>query len=58
MLLSNRNRQTFKVEEDVIPAGYICSEYVRSALPYIETVTQTRSGYEGVLIDKERILGL
>ena len=58
MLLSNRNRQTLKVKEDVIRAGYIFSEYVRSALPYIETVTQTRSGYEGVLIDKERILGL
>ena len=28
------------------------------ALPYIETVTQNKYGYEGVLIDEERILGL
>ncbi|KAH8989922.1 hypothetical protein EDB86DRAFT_2941489 [Lactarius hatsudake] len=33
-------------------------EDVRSALPYIETVTQKMYRYEGVLIDEERILGL
>ena len=57
-VLPNGNRQTIKVEEDVIPAGSVFREDVRSALPYIETVTQTRYGYEGVLIDEERILGL
>ena len=57
-VLPNGNRQTVKVEEDVIPAGSVFREDVRSALPYIETVTQTRYGYEGVLIDEERILGL
>ena len=31
---------------------------MRSPLPYIETVTQIRYGYEGVKIDEERILGL
>ncbi|KAN0133586.1 hypothetical protein V8E53_008574 [Lactarius tabidus] len=36
-VLPNGNRQTVKVEEDVIPAGY---------------------GFEGVLIDEERSLGL
>ena len=56
--LLNGNRQTVKVEEDVVPAGSMFREDVRSALPYIETVTQTRYGYEGVLIDEERILGL
>ncbi|KAN0135799.1 CNH domain containing protein [Lactarius tabidus] len=57
-VLPNGNRQAVKMEEDVIPAGSMFREDVRSALPYIETVTQTRYGYEGVLIDEERILGL
>ena len=57
-VLPNGNRQTIKVEEDVIPAGSVFREDVWSALPYIETMTQTRYGYEGVLIDEERILGL
>jgi hypothetical protein len=57
-ILPNGNKQTLKAEEGVIPAGSMFREDVRSALPYIETVTQTRYGYEGVLIDEERILGL
>ena len=57
-VLPNGNKQTVKVEEVVIPAGSIFREDVRSALPYIETVTQTRYGYDGVLMDEERILGL
>ena len=57
-VLPNGNRQTVKVEEDVILAGSIFREDVRSALPYIETVTRARYGYEGVMIDEERILGL
>jgi hypothetical protein len=56
--LQNGNRQVLKVAEDVIHAGTVFREDVRSALPYIETVTQVRYGYEGVLIDEERILGL
>jgi hypothetical protein len=46
------------VAEDVIQAGTVFREDVRSALPYIETVTQNKYGYEGILIDEERILGL
>ena len=46
-VLPNGNRQTIKVEEDVIPAGSVFREDVRSALPNIETVTQRRYGYEG-----------
>ena len=57
-VLPNGNRQTVKVEEDVILAGSTFREDVRSALPYIETVTKTRYGYDGVLIDEERILGV
>ena len=57
-VLPNGNRQTIKVEENVIPAGPTFREDLRSALPYIETVTQTKYGYEGVMIDEERILGL
>ena len=57
-MLPNGNRQTVKVEEDVIPARTIFREDVRSALPYIETVTQARYEYGGVMIDEERILGL
>jgi len=56
--LSNGNMQVLKVAEDVIQAGTVFAEEVRSALPYIETVTQNRYGYDGVLIDEERILGL
>ena len=33
-------------------------EDVRLALPYLETVTQNKYWYEGVLIDEERISGL
>ena len=40
-----------------MPAGFMFREDVRSALPYIEAVTQTRYWYEGAIIDK-RILGL
>ena len=57
-VLPNGNKQTIKVEEDVILAGSMFKEDMQSVLPYIETMTQTRYGYEGVLINKERILGL
>ena len=57
-VLLNGNKQTIKVEEDVILAGSMFREDVQLVLPYIETVMRTRYGYEGVLIDKERILGL
>ena len=50
-VLPNGNRQTVKVEKDVILVGSMFREDVWSALPYIEMVTQTRYGYEGVLID-------
>ena len=56
--LPNGNWQEIKVAVDVIRAGTVFREDVRSALPYIETVTQNKYGYEGVLIDEERILGL
>ena len=56
--LPNGNRQVVKVAEDVIRAGAVFMEDVRSALPYIETVTQKTYKYEGLLIDEERILGL
>ncbi|KAH9170111.1 hypothetical protein EDB89DRAFT_1980645 [Lactarius sanguifluus] len=56
--LPNGNRQVLEVAEAVILAGTVFREDVRSALPYIETVTQKRFRYEGVLIDEERILGL
>ncbi|KAH9059215.1 hypothetical protein EDB87DRAFT_1737680, partial [Lactarius vividus] len=59
--LPNGNRQVLKVAETVILAGTVFrpfTEDVRSALPYIETVTQKKYRYEGVLIDEERILGL
>jgi hypothetical protein len=56
--LPNGNLQVIKVEENVIPAGTMFREDVRSTLPYIETVTQNKYRYEGVLIDEERILGL
>ena len=47
-----------RLKEDVIPAGTMFREDVRSALPYIRTVTQKKYRYEGVTIDKERIFGL
>ncbi len=56
--LPNGNRQVLKVAEAMILAGTVFREDVRSALPYIETVTQDVYRYEGVLIDEERILGL
>ena len=43
------------MKEDVIPAGTMFREDVRSA--YIETVTQKKYRYGDVMID-ERILGL
>src|SRR6266404_939334 len=51
--LPNGNLQTLKTEETVILAGTVFGDDVRSALPYIETVTQNRYRYEGFLIDKE-----
>ena len=57
-VLPNGNKQTIKVEEGVILVGSMFREDVQLALPYIETMTQTRYGYEGVLIDEERILRL
>ncbi|KAI9431717.1 hypothetical protein H4582DRAFT_2003725 [Lactarius indigo] len=56
--LQNGNWQVIKAAEAVILAGSVFREDVRSALPYIETVTQNVYRYEGVLIDEERILGL
>ena len=56
--LPNGNWQVLQVAVDVIRAGTVFREDVRSALPYIETVTQKEFGYEGVMIDEERILGL
>jgi hypothetical protein len=56
--LPNGNRTILTVEESVLPAGVAFKEDVRSALPYVEIVTQNVYRYEGVLIDEERILGL
>ncbi len=56
--LPNGNRMTLKVEDDVISAGSIFEEDVRSSLPYVEIVTRVEYDYDGVLIDEERILGL
>ena len=42
----------------MIRAGAVFMEDVRSALQYIETMTQKTYKYEGLLIDEERILGL
>jgi len=56
--LPNGNRMTLKVEDDVISAGSIFEEDVRSSLPYVEIVTRAEYDYDGVLIDEERILGL
>ena len=56
--LPNGSLQVINVKEDVIPAGTMFREDVRSALPYIETVTQKKYQYEGVMIDEERIFGL
>ena len=54
----NGNRQVVNAAENVIPAGTMFKEDVRSALPYIETMTQTRYAYEGVLKDEGRNFGL
>jgi hypothetical protein len=56
--LPNGNWMALTVEESVLPAGSAFKEDVRSALPYVETVTCNKYHYEGVLIDEERILGL
>lgn len=56
--LPNGNQKILTVEETVVPAGSAFKEDVRSALPYVEIVTQERYRYQGVLIDEERILGL
>ena len=56
--LPNGNRTILTVEETVLPAGSVFKEDMRSALPYVEIVTQEKYRYQGVLIDEERILGL
>ena len=56
--LPNGNLQVVNVKEDVISAGTMFREDVRSALPYIETVTQKKYRYEGVMIDEEMVFGL
>src|SRR5712691_7422928 len=56
--LPNGNRMTLNVEDSVLTAGPIFKEDVRSSLPYVETVTQDKYPYDGVMIDEERILGL
>jgi len=42
----------------VIAAGSVFKEDVRSSLPYVEIMTRAEYRYEGVLIDREKILGL
>jgi hypothetical protein len=56
--LPSGNRMMLKVEDSVLDAGSVFKSDVRSSLPYVETVTQAKYRYEGVLIDEERILGL
>ena len=56
--LPNGNQMTLKVDDTLLPAGSIFEEDVRSSLPYVETVTQNKYHYGGVMIDDERILGL
>ena len=55
-LLPNGNRMSLKVEDSVLTAGSIFEEDVWSSLPYVETVTEGRYQYDGVLMDDERIL--
>ena len=56
--LPNGNQMTLKVDDNVITAGSVFKDDVRSSLPYVEIVTLADYRYEGVLIDEERILGL
>ena len=56
--LPNGNQMTLKVDDNVIAAGSVFEDDVRSSLPYVEIVTRADYGYKGVLIDEERILGL
>ena len=56
--LPNGNHMTLKVDDNVIAAGSVFKDDVRSSLPYVEIVTLADYRYEGVLIDEERILGL
>ena len=56
--LPNGNVMTLKVENNVLPAGSVFKDDVRSSLPYVEVMTRAEYRYEGVLIDEERILGL
>ena len=56
--LPNGNQMTLKVDDNVIAAGSVFEDDVRSSLPYVEVVTQAEYRYDGVIIDEERILGM
>ena len=56
--LPNGNQMTLKVDDNVIAAGSVFKDDVRSSLPYVEIVTLAEYRYDGVMIDEERILGL
>ena len=56
--LPNGNQMTLKVNDNVIAAGSVFEDDVRSSLPYVEIVTLKEYRYHGVMIDEERILGL
>ena len=56
--LPNGNHMVLKVDDNVIAAGSVFKDDVRSSLPYVEIVTRADYRYGGILIDEERILGL
>ena len=56
--LPNGNQMTLKVDDNVIAAGSVFQDDVRSSLPYVEVVTLAEYRYDGVMIDEERILGM
>jgi len=51
--LPNGNHMVLKVDDNVIAAGSVFKDDVRSSLPYVEIVTRADYRYGGILIDEE-----
>ena len=58
MVLPNGNIVRLVTQKTVLQRGDLFEADVESELPYCETVTRKEYGYDGVMIDEERIIGL
>jgi hypothetical protein len=50
--------EELQAESEICPSGGVFARNIASRLPYIESSTETYHGYDAVLLDEQRIIGI